>query len=130
MIARQKFNKGDRVYFVNPDPGKGMFATNQTGTVVGFGRGPGRNAALVRVAVDGRKTPVTMHMDFWTLGPGGSDVEELYAAVRRYVETRGGKLIVIGGVSVMRLPGEPDEAFYLAVKCLGRKPEKTPESQP
>lgn len=63
-----------------------------------------------------------------TRGPKGSrrkidkDVDALYEAVQQYVEARGGKLIVIGGVQVQEWPQDNAGVFYVAVKCLGSKP--------
>ncbi len=55
----------------------------------------------------------------------GRDPEtQLYRAVRRYVESRGGKLIVIGGVRIIRLSGDPKLCFHLSVKCTGQEPDK------
>jgi len=51
-------------------------------------------------------------------------VHNVLAAVQRWVNYRGGDIVVIGGVSVITFPGEPEGAFWVAVKCLGRKPKK------
>ena len=48
----------------------------------------------------------------------------LYAAVQKYVESRGGNIAVIGGIQIQsQWPGESEFHFRVAVKCLGRKPE-------
>ena len=49
-------------------------------------------------------------------------VELLYLAVTNWVEKTGGKLVVIGGISVQRWPADNKGVFYVAVKCLGRVP--------
>lgn len=47
---------------------------------------------------------------------------QLYRAVRRYVESKGGNILVIGGVQVEQWPGEGKFKFVLGVRCMGRKP--------
>ena len=51
---------------------------------------------------------------------------QLYRAVRRYIESNGGKLLVIGGVQIEQWPGEGECKFVLGVRCMGRKPTKEP----
>jgi hypothetical protein len=48
---------------------------------------------------------------------------ELYRAVRHYVESLGGSIVVIGGIEVQQWPGDPEHTYRLAVKFMGRKPE-------
>lgn len=55
---------------------------------------------------------------------GRDPVDQLYRAVERYVLSNQGTVLVIGGVSVMMLPGEPRGNYYICVKCLGKKPPK------
>lgn len=49
---------------------------------------------------------------------------QLYRAVRRYVESLDGSIVVIGGIEVQEWPGDPQGKFRVAVNVLGRKPEK------
>lgn len=49
--------------------------------------------------------------------------DRLYKAVQNYVEKKGGKLAVIGGIQIQQWPDDREMSFYVAVKCLGRKPE-------
>lgn len=55
---------------------------------------------------------------------GRSPEMQLLRAVRRYVEAHGGKIVVIGGVELQRLPDDPEGKYRLAVAFLGRKPDK------
>lgn len=54
------------------------------------------------------------------------DVDRLYVAVQKYVENRGGKLMVIGGVEVQNWD-EGAFKFRVAVRCLGRIPAPSNE---
>lgn len=47
---------------------------------------------------------------------------QLYRAIRRYVESKGGSLMVIGGIETQEWPGEGEFKFRVAVRCMGRKP--------
>jgi len=49
-------------------------------------------------------------------------IDRLYSAVNKYVETGGGKILVIGGVDVQEWPQDNVGVFMVAIKCLGRKP--------
>ena len=44
----------------------------------------------------------------------------------KYIESKGGKAVVIGGIQVQRWPGERDGIYYLAIRFLGRPPVKGP----
>lgn len=57
---------------------------------------------------------------------GRDPTSQLYRAVRRYVESHGGSLLVIGGVQVEEWPGQVKHNFVLGVRCMGRKPTKEP----
>lgn len=59
---------------------------------------------------------------------GRDATSQLYRAVRRYVETRGGNIVVIGGVQVQQWPTDARSCFYLAVKCSGSAPKKPQRS--
>lgn len=47
---------------------------------------------------------------------------QLYRAVRRYVESKGGALVVIGGIETQEWPEDGRLKFRVAVRCMGRKP--------
>ena len=49
-------------------------------------------------------------------------VDRLYKAVQNYVEKNGGKLAVIGGITIQEWPADSAMVFHVAVKCCGRKP--------
>lgn len=51
-----------------------------------------------------------------------ANVDRLYKAVQNYVETKGGKLVIVGGIQIQEWPRDNKGVFYVAVKCLGRKP--------
>jgi hypothetical protein len=53
---------------------------------------------------------------------GRDPVSQLYRAVIRYVESKGGAIAVIGNVEIQEWPGDPKFNFRLAVRCTGRKP--------
>lgn len=50
------------------------------------------------------------------------DMDRLYKAVQNFVESRGGKLVVIGGVEVQKWPTDNEFVFRIAVKCMGKQP--------
>lgn len=50
-------------------------------------------------------------------------IDALYKAVTRYVESRGGKLVVIGGIAVQHWPGDSTAVFHISVKCCGLEPK-------
>lgn len=52
---------------------------------------------------------------------GRDPVSQLYRAVDRYVKSKGGSLVVIGGIQVQQWPGDPAHSFVVAVKCMGRQ---------
>ena len=57
-----------------------------------------------------------------------NEYDTLLQAVADYVETIGGKAIVVGGVQIMHwgdLPGEKLN-YRLSVKCTGIRPTKNP----
>lgn len=62
-IAQLKFNMGDRVKL--SDAGHRQFhwtpIDSSKGEVVGFGRNP----QIIRIILDGQKTPAAFHMEFW-----------------------------------------------------------------
>lgn len=54
-----------------------------------------------------------------------NDTMELYAAVQKYIENRGGKVLIIGGVSIIQFPDDPQMNYSIAIKITGRKPSAT-----
>lgn len=46
----------------------------------------------------------------------------LYRAVERYITANGGKVLVIGGVSVRTETGDGSLNFNVSIKCTGYKP--------
>lgn len=55
--------------------------------------------------------------------PMDAATDRLYKAVQNYIEKKGGKLAVIGGVSIQEWPDDRAMIFHVAIKCMGRKPE-------
>ena len=53
---------------------------------------------------------------------GRDPTMQLYRAIRRYVESGGGNILVIGGIEVQQWPGDPAHAYRVAVKITGKKP--------
>jgi len=56
-----------------------------------------------------------------------SDVMKLYKAVKEYIESRGGKAVMAGGVEAQEWPGDRVYNYYLAIKIMGIKPEPQPD---
>ena len=48
--------------------------------------------------------------------------DKLYAAVASYIKSRGGSAVVIGGISIIRWPGEQKYNFTLGVGITGKIP--------
>lgn len=55
--------------------------------------------------------------------------ERLYKAVENYVTKKGGKLAVIGGITIQQWPSDREMVWHIAVKCMGRKPTYAESSQ-
>lgn len=52
------------------------------------------------------------------------DVEErLIDAVIAFVEKRGGKVAVVGGIEIQQWPDDLQFNFRVAVKCTGKRPQ-------
>ena len=51
-----------------------------------------------------------------------NDYDVLYKAVQKYVENRGGKIMVIGGIEVQQWPEDSAMTFRVAIRCTGKKP--------
>ena len=56
------------------------------------------------------------------INTGDKYTDALYSAVRNYIEEHGGKVVVIGGVSVMHGPTDYKYNFSLLVRFTGKKP--------
>ena len=54
---------------------------------------------------------------------GRDPVSQLYRAVDRYVKSKGGSIVVIGGIQIQQWPGDASNNFVVAVKCMGRLPK-------
>jgi len=55
------------------------------------------------------------------------DTDELYLAIQKYIENRGGKVVVIGGVEIQQYPTDKDFTYYIAVKITGHRPRPEKE---
>jgi len=53
---------------------------------------------------------------------GRDPTSQLYRAIIRYVESRKGSIIVIGGVQIEQWPGDGEFKYVVGVRCMGRKP--------
>jgi hypothetical protein len=54
---------------------------------------------------------------------------QLLRGVRRYVESLGGKILVIGGIEIQEWPSDNIGCFRLAVKWTGRRPPQREATQ-
>jgi hypothetical protein len=52
----------------------------------------------------------------------GNTTDRLYAAVVRYVESKRGSVVVIGGISIMTMPFDAPSKYSVLVQCVGRQP--------
>lgn len=63
------------------------------------------------------------------LNPGGSmkkkkdATDKLYKAVIEFIESKGGKVLIIGGVETQHFPEDNKFNFRLAIRFTGRKPK-------
>jgi len=55
---------------------------------------------------------------------GRSPDLQLYRAIRRYVENKGGSVTVIGGIEIQEWPEDHKFKYRVAVHVMGRKPVK------
>lgn len=53
---------------------------------------------------------------------GRDPTSQLYRAIVRYVESKKGDLLVIGGVQIEEWPGDRPGMFVVGVRCMGCKP--------
>lgn len=51
-----------------------------------------------------------------------TDTDKLYTAIQEYIENRGGKVLVIGGIQIQQWSGGGSHRYSLAVQITGRKP--------
>ena len=54
---------------------------------------------------------------------GDKTIDELYEAVRNYVEKRKGSVVVIGGIQIIQMPDDLKFNWGLNVRVTGKKPE-------
>ena len=57
------------------------------------------------------------------------DTDKLYLTVQEYIENRGGKVLVIGGVQIVQYPSNAKHKYSIAIKFLGRKPSLIKEEE-
>jgi hypothetical protein len=55
-----------------------------------------------------------------SLPTGRDPVSQLYRAVARYVASKGGSVLVTGGIQILRWPGDGVGNFAVGVKCTGK----------
>lgn len=48
----------------------------------------------------------------------------LIDAAAKYIQSKGGKVVVIGGIEIQRWPDDPEFNFRLAIHCTGKAPTK------
>ena len=51
------------------------------------------------------------------------DEELLCKAVQRFIESKGGKVLVVGGISIQQWPQDNTHVYHVAVKFMGRPPK-------
>ena len=56
---------------------------------------------------------------------GNKIIDKLYEAVRNYIESKGGSVVVIGGVQIVQMPGDLKFNWGLNVRITGKKPDFT-----
>lgn len=55
---------------------------------------------------------------------------DLLNAVGAFVRSKGGEVMVAGGISTMKFPDDPEYTFHIAVRCTGRAPvPQLPEAE-
>jgi hypothetical protein len=52
-----------------------------------------------------------------------AQIEALYKAVQKYVESGGGKLVVIGGIAIQEWPTDNPMVFHAVVRRTATKPK-------
>jgi len=53
-----------------------------------------------------------------------SSEDKLYKEIRRYIESRGGKVLVIGGIEIQEWPDSLPYKFTIGIHVTGFKPNK------
>ena len=53
---------------------------------------------------------------------GNKVVDKLYEAVRDYVESKGGSVVVIGGIQIVQMPDDLKYNWGLNIRITGKKP--------
>ena len=54
---------------------------------------------------------------------GNKVTDELYEAVRNYIESKGGSVVVIGGIQIVQMPDDLKFNWGLNVRVTGKKPK-------
>ena len=57
------------------------------------------------------------------------ELDILNKAVESYVNKRGGKIIVIGGIEIQQWPDESQFNFRIAIRCAGEKTKPEPRAE-
>jgi hypothetical protein len=52
----------------------------------------------------------------------GDPTDNLLKAVGDWVASKGGSVVVAGGIQTQKWPGELEYTFHVAIKCTGRMP--------
>jgi hypothetical protein len=55
----------------------------------------------------------------------GDHEGNLLVAVGNFIEAKGGKVAVAGGIQIQQWPEDPKLTFRVAIKCTGKRPEST-----
>ena len=55
--------------------------------------------------------------------------DKLLGAAANYIEAKGGKALVIGGIAIMQEPTDGEHRFSVVIRCTGRKPAFAEESR-
>lgn len=48
----------------------------------------------------------------------------LIAAAQRWLRANGGDAVLMGGIDIVTMPGDPQSKFRIAIRCLGRRPPR------
>lgn len=54
--------------------------------------------------------------------------DRLIVATDNWVKAKGGTAVVMGPVSIMKYPGEPEHKYYVVIHCSGTAPVKKQEA--
>jgi hypothetical protein len=58
-----------------------------------------------------------------------TDTDRLYVAIKEYIENRGGKVVVIGGIEIQQRAGALPYNYAIAVQFTGTKPKPIEEGE-